>query len=274
MKTRIIIVLALGVAVGCGEGPASPSPQAEGGGATLASLAITPDTDLIKIKSSETFNVTGTYSDGSTRTVQAAWGTDNAGIASIDAGGRAVGVASGQASIVADTQGQRVTRLLRVVPDYHGRWRGDWSVTGCGDDGDWRGACAEFPTGSLFRLSLELNQARDTVSGTTDFGDDLPGTVAGTIRMDGPLVLGGTYTIVFEGVPVEITVGNWETATTDNERMTGHFRITLRAPGLQGWISVDGEARIVAKTSASMLLSGPGEARSLHGAIARSLRRE
>lgn len=270
MKTHIVIVFALGVAVGCGkDSPVSPSPPPS----TLASLSITPATNLIKIKGAETFNVSGTYSDGSTRTVQATWGTDNAGIATIDASGRATGVASGQASIFADIQGQRATRLLRVVPDYHGRWRGDWSATGCADEGDWRGACAEFPVGSLFGLSLELTQTGDTVSGTTDFGDELPGAVTGTIRMDGPLVLGGTYTVVFETVPVEITVGNWETVTTDNERMTGRFRLTLRAAGLQGSIGVEGETRIVAKTSAGMLLSQADEARSLHGAIARSLRR-
>jgi hypothetical protein len=269
MKNRIVIAFALAVAVGCGENdPISPSPS------TLASLSITPATEFIKIKGTETFTVTGTYSDGSTRTEQATWGTDNPGIATIDAGGRASGVASGQASIFAETQGQRATRLLRVLPDYHGRWRGDWMVTSCGDDGDWRGACAEFPSNSLFGLSLELTQTRDTVSGTTDFGDDLPGAVTGTIRMDGPLVLGGTYTVVFEGIPVEITVGNWETVTTDNERMTGRFRLTMRTAGLQGSIGVDGEARIVAKTSAGLQFSGTNGVGSLRGAIARSLRRK
>ena len=268
MKAQIVIVFALVAAVGCGkdESPTSPSSS------TLASLSITPATDLITIKGSETFTVTGTYSDGSTRTVQATWGTDNAGIATVDASGRASGVASGQASIIADAQGQRATRLLRVVPDYHGRWRGDWQVTGCADEGDWRGACAEFPSQSLFGLSLVLSQTRDTVSGTTDFGDDLPGAVTGTIRMDGPLVLGGTYPVVLEEIPMEITVGSWETVTTDNERMTGRFRLTLRAAGLRGSIGIDGEVRIAAKTSSSMLSTTAG-ARGLHGAIAGGLRR-
>jgi hypothetical protein len=270
MKATIVIAFALVVAVGCGkdESPTGPSSS------TLASLSITPATDLIKIKGIETFSVTGTYSDGSTRPEQATWGTDNAGVATIDASGRAGGVASGQATIFGDTQGRRATRLLRVVPDYHGRWRGDWMAMGCGDEGDWRGACAAFPSGSLFGLSLDLTQTRDTISGTADFGDDLPGAVVGTIRMDGPLVLSGAYVIVIEGIPVEITVADWETVSTDNERMTGRFRVSMRAPGLQGSIGVDGEARIVAKTSASTLAAATEGARSLRGAITRSLRRK
>ena len=147
-------------------------------------------------------------------------------------------------------------------------------ATACSDDGDWRGACETFPSGSLFHLSLDLTQTRDTISGTTDVGDDLPGAVTGTIRMDGPLVLSGTYAIVIEGIPVEITVADWETVTTDNERMTGRFRVSIRAPGLQGSMGVEGEARIVAKTSASTLVSATEGARSIRSAIARSLRRK
>lgn len=182
MKTQLVVVCALAAAVGCGnDSPGGPSPQPP---PPPISIAITPATDLLKIKGTETFSVTGTYSNGSTRAEQPTWGTDNAGIATIDASGRASGIASGQASIFADAQGQRATRVLRVVPDYHGRWRGDWIATGCSDEGDWRGACVDFPSGSLFGLSLDLTQTRDAISGTSDFGDDLPGAVSGTIRME------------------------------------------------------------------------------------------
>jgi hypothetical protein len=268
MKTRIAIAFALAVAVGCGKDDASgPSP-------ILASVSITPGTDLIKIKGAETFSLTGTYSDGSTRPVQATWGTDNAGIATMDASGRASGVASGQASIFAEAQGQRATRPLRVVPDYQGRWVGDWTAVGCTDDGDWRGACSEFPSGSLWALWLDFTQTRDTISGRTDFGDGLAVAVAGTIMMSGPIVLNGTSGIVIEGVPLEATVSDWETLTTDNERMTGRFRFILRAAGVQGSLGLQGEARIVTKASASTSVSATEAAWGFRGAIARSLRRK
>ena len=269
MKTRIAIALALAVAVGCGKdegGPTGPSPAP-------TSLSITPGTDLIKIKGSETFSVTGTYSDGSTRPVQATWGTDNGAVATMDPSGRAGGVTSGQATIFADAQGQRATRLLRVVPDYQGRWRGDWTATRCADEGDWRGACAEFPAGSLYSLALDLTQTRDAISGTADFGDALPGAVNGTIRMDGPLVLAGTQTVVIEDIPVELVLSDWETVTTDNERMTGRFRVTFRVAGLSGSIGIDGEVRIVAKTSVSSMSAAAGGERSIRSPFARILRR-
>jgi hypothetical protein len=269
MKTRIVIALALAVAVGCGkdDDPIRPSPP-------LTGLSITPDTNLIKIKGTETFSVTGTYSDGSTQSVNATWGSDNGAVATMDSSGRAGGVTSGQATIFADAQGQRATRLLRVVPDYHGRWQGDWTAAGCSDDGDWRGACAEFPSGSLWALWLDFTQTRDTISGRTDFGDGLAVAVAGTIMMNGPVVLNGTSSIVIEGLPMEATVSDWETITTDNERMTGRFRFTIRAAGVQGSLGLQGEARIVTKTSTITSVSATEAAGGFRGVIARSLRRK
>jgi hypothetical protein len=275
MKARCLVVVALlTTLVACGgkgggspTAPSTPTP-------TITALSITPATDLIKIKASEAFTATATFSDGSSRSVQATWGSDTPGVATIDSSGRATGVTSGQATIFADYSGvPRATRLLRVMPDYHGRWRGDWSVTGCAEEGDWRGVCREFTTGSLWVLNLTVNQTRDTVTGTTDFGDDLPGPVTGTIRMGGHLEVNGTYTVAFEGIPVEITVSNWETITTDNERMTGRFRMGMRAAGLQGSFRTDAELRIVTKTSGTPLMATGREGRGLGRAIAQVLRK-
>ena len=193
--------------------------------------------------------------------------------ASIDSNGRATGVASGQATIFADYQGLRGTRLLRVLPDYQGRWRGDWRVAACAEEGDWRGICREFTNAALFALNLGLTQARDSVTGTTDFGDELPGPVTGTIGMSGHLVVSGTYTITLEGIPIEVTVSNWQTLTTDNERMTGRFRLGMRAAGLQGSFSTDGDLRIVTKVSATTIAATDREARGLGHSIARIIRR-
>jgi hypothetical protein len=158
--------------------------------------------------------------------------------------------------------------------DYHGRWQGDWTAVGCNDDGDWRGACAEFPSGSLWALWLDLTQTRDAISGKTDFGDGLAVAVAGTIMMIGPVVLNGTSSIVIEDLPMEATVSDWETMTTDNERMTGRFRFTIRAAGVQGSLGLQGEARIVTKTSTITSVSATEAAGGFRGVIARSLRRK
>jgi hypothetical protein len=257
MQARTLVVVALLTTVGAcggngGGGPTTPSAPMP----TLPGLSITPATDLIKIKASETFTANATFSDGSSRSVQATWGSDNLSLVAIDSTGRATGVAPGLATIYADYQGMRATRLLRVVPDYQGTWQGDFSVTGCRDEGDWTGVCQQAPNGTLWALTLGITQTRDSVTGTTDpYGDDLPGPVSGTIRQSGHLVVSGTYTITIKGDLVEITVSNWETITTDNERMTGRYRVTTRVAGLQGSVYHDGELRNVTKTSATPLMA-------------------
>ena len=260
MQARTLVVVALLTTVGAcggngGGGPTTPSAQTP----TLPGLSITPATDLIKIKASETFTANATFSDGSSRSVQATWGSDTPSVATIDSTGRAMGVAPGLATIYADYQAMRATRLLRVVPDYQGTWQGDWSVTGCGDEGDWTGVCQLAPNGTVWALTLGITQTRDSVTGTTDFyGDDLvnlPGPVSGTIGQSGHLVVSGTYTNTIKGNLVESTVSNWETITTDNERMTGRFRETTRVAGLRGSVYHDGELRIVTKTSATPLMA-------------------
>ncbi len=275
MRTHHLVVVALLVVAGaCGRSdavnPAGPSSSK----ATVTALAITPATDLIKLKGAESFNATATLSNGSTSSVQATWGSDNASVATIDTGGRATAVSSGQATIFADYQGQRATRLLRVVPDYQGRWSGDFRVAGCGETGDWLGVCADaYPTGSLFPLDLSATQDRDAITGTTDFGDRQPGPVSGSIRMSGHLGVSGTYSMTIEGWPVEITVSDWETLTTDNDRMTGRFRLTMRAAGIQGSIYTDGELRVVAKTSSTPLVGVPDAAQGIALSATRALRK-
>lgn len=245
----VVAISACGGGGGSGSTPTTPSPS-------LATLSITPATDLIKIKGTETFTATGSFSDGTSRAVEATWGSDNTAVATVS-GGRVTGVAPGQATIFADYQGQRATRLLRVVPDYHGRWSGDHRQTACVEEGDWKGVCKEFfPADSLYALTLAVTQTRDTVSSTVDFGDGVMGPVQGSIRMSGHLVLEGTFTVTSEGVPLEVTMSRWETLTTDNERMSGSLAATFRASGLQGSIRLECELRIVAKTSATPLLAG------------------
>lgn len=267
---NLVVVGLLSTTVACGGGGGSPT--APPSTPTLTGLSITPATDLVRIKANETFAANATFSDGSSRTVQSTWGSDAPGVATIESGGRVTGVASGQATIFADYQGQHATRLLRVLPDYQGRWQGDWSMSGCGDEGDWRGACGELALGSLWAIALEATQNRDAVNGTVDFGDNQPGQVAGTIRMSGHLVLSGTYTIVQDGLPFEFAVSDWETLTTDNDRMTGRFRLTMRVAGLQGSLRLDGELRVVAKTSAMSLVGARGDAARLPRALARFVR--
>ena len=273
---RLFPLGALVVLAACGGGEGGPGP---GPGPTRlpASLAISPATDLVKLRASETLTAVATMTNGTTETVTATWSSDNAGVASVDASGRVTGAGSGQAAISAVYSGLTAVRPLRVLPDYQGRWSGDHSVANCVADGDWlsAGFCQEMLNqGPLFSLGLVLTQNRDAVTGTIDVGGDTPGAIEGPIRMNGDLAVGGTFVATVDGVSLEVTVSDWETRTSDNQRMTGRFRMTFRAAGLAGSGSADAELRVFNKTGAAIDVPG-GDARprrSLLPAIRKVLR--
>jgi Bacterial Ig-like domain (group 2) len=174
------------------------------------SVAIAAGVDLMKLKATGIFGLTATYSNGSTGSVQGAWRSDNPSVATVDNTGRVTAAGTGETNIVAEFQGLRATQPMRVVPDYQGRWNGDYSITRCSADGDWQRGnfCAEFPTGDLFALTMGLTQNRHAVSGSSDFGE-LPGPVQGSIRMSGHLLLSASFTIPADDVVIDVTLTDW-----------------------------------------------------------------
>jgi hypothetical protein len=144
------------------------------------------------------------------------------------------------------------------VPDYQGRWNGDYVVTSCTSDGDFQRGnfCGEFPTTDLYALTMGLSQDRDAVNGTSDFGD-LPGPVQGSIRMSGHLLLSAAFTLPVDDFVIDVTLADWEALSTDNERMTGRFGMVVRAARLQGSARIDFELRIFGKTSTTPVASQP-----------------
>ena len=268
-------VTGLVVLAACGGGDGGPGPG--GVSRVPVSLTISPSTDFLKLRASEALTAVATMTGGTTETVTATWSSDNAGVASVDASGRVTGSSSGQAGISAVYSGLTAIRSLRVVPDYQGRWSGDHSMANCVADGDWlkAGFCQEMLNqGPLFSLGLVLTQNRDAVTGTIDVGGDTPGAIEGPIRMNGDLAVGGTFVATVDGVSLEVTVSDWETRTSDNQRMTGRFRMTFRAAGLAGAGGADAELRVFNKTGAAIGVAGSdaGARRSLLPAIRRVLR--
>ena len=275
-RTVGALVLAFGLpfaVASCGGGdgsPTAPTPPP----ATVTGLAITSSTDLLKISQAGTFVATATMSNGSTATVAATWRTDNPAVATVDSNGRVTGVGSGEASISAESNGVRATpRTVRVLPDYHGRWGGDWRVAGCTADGDWARTdiCRKVPAGSLLSFALSLSQDRDNTSGNVTL-DDVAGPVQGPIRLDGQLNVAGAFTSADEGIVIDTTVTEWETTTTDNQRMTGRFVLVFRAARMQGSVRYNGELRVVAKT-ASAPLAAAGRELGLRRALSAAARR-
>jgi hypothetical protein len=241
---------------------------------TISGLAITSSNDLLKINQAQTFTATATMSNGSTAVVPATWRSDNPAVATVDANGRVTGIGAGETAISAESSGVRATpRSIRVVPDYQGRWSGDWRVASCTADGDWTrtDVCRDAPVNSQFPFVLALTQDRDTAGGNVQL-DDLAGPVQGSIRVSGQLSITGTVSFVEEGIVFEWTVADWETLTTDNQRMTGRFTISFRTSGLQGSVRLNGELRAVSKTAGTLLPPTGAESRLRRALIAAARR--
>jgi hypothetical protein len=230
----------------------------------------------VRLRASEPLTAVATMANGTTENVAATWSSDNASIASVDASGRVTGAGSGQAVISAIYSGLTATRSLRVVPDYQGRWSGDHSVPTCVDDGDW--AMVDFckdilEDNMLFGLDLVLTQNRDTATGTLDIGFEPPGTLQGSIQVNGDLGLAGTFIGTADDIPLEVTVSDWQTRTVDNQQMTGRFRVTIRASGVAGSVTADFQLRVFSKTGPTVGATAREARRSLLSSIRKRLRR-
>jgi len=223
MRRTVLVVLAAAAFAACEQSsPAEPTK-------TVSSLSMSPGTDWIKIKAAEKFTVTALYSTGAAEVVTPAWSSDAATVATVDAAGTVTGVAAGLATIAAAFQGQSATRTLRVIPDYAGRWAGNWAVTSCAVQGDFiANWCAPVNNGS-FPATLDILQTKDVVSATWVF-QEATGNHPGSIATAGPLSLTGSS--FQSGVRIEIA--SWQTVTSDNRAMTGTFTLRWTTDGRSG----------------------------------------
>jgi hypothetical protein len=92
---------------------------------------------------------------------------------------------------------------VRVVPFYAGNWAGSYIVSGCTQAQGFSDTnqCSNFPIGKSLQYGLQLAQAFDVVSGTTNIGLIGMSGDTETIQPDGSLNLttnafAGTTTIV------------------------------------------------------------------------------
>lgn len=256
--------LLLGPLVACG-GSKEPGPG-PGPSPSVTSIAISPGTDMLKIKGTENYVATAAYSNGTTATVTPTWRSDNPAVLTIEGGGRATANASGTATIIAEHEGRSGTKLVRVVPDYGGSWRGYMSLRNCQGDGAWAAGCAEIAPGDLDTISMAVTQQGAGITATLDLGG-FAGPVTGSIAMDGALSVTGTYSTTMDGFPIDIAVVEWQTMSTDNARMTGRASFTMRSSVAPGQARLDFDLLNVSK---STTLNAPRDA---GGELARAFRR-
>ncbi len=85
--------------------------------ATLTSIAVTPATPSIKVGATEQFTATGTYSDGSQKTLTSvAWSSSATNIATISSSGLASAVSAGMTTITATSGSTSGATTLTVTP--------------------------------------------------------------------------------------------------------------------------------------------------------------
>ena len=172
----LFVVVSAVMVSACGSTPVAATPPV----ATATSLTLTPGTSFMLSGHTETFIATATLSGGGTQVVTPAWSVDNAGVLSIDAAGRATARATGTSNVIAIYQGQQATRLVRVAPDYQGRWVGTYLVTACNESGDFQRAsfCSLF-LDQTQPVTLTLTQNLDQVAGTIVLFSSPTGTCRG-----------------------------------------------------------------------------------------------
>jgi hypothetical protein len=245
LHRALLTVVVLGLAA-CGGGSSSPATPTPAPVATAVSLAISPSTDLIKIQGTESFTVTATMSDGSSKAVSGTWASDASAIATVDTAGKVTGVSAGQASIAVSYGGVSARRTIRVVPDYQGSWSGDYTVLTCQDSGDFAKEdwCKVALQNGVIRVTMVLTQTRDAVSGTWAH-DVMAGTAQGTIETGGTLPLAGTG--MLDHTPMAIS--GWRSLSTDNRSQTGRFNLTFTSTVWSGSAQASVEIRTCVKSS-------------------------
>jgi hypothetical protein len=215
----VLLLAAASAACESGDGPGPTAPSTN-----IVSVSITPPTDFLKLKAQERLVLNAQLTTGVTQQVTAGWSSDNNAVATVDSGGLVTAVGIGTVNITADYQGRKATRNIRVLPDYHGLWGGDFFVTSC------TGPSAICGTirGPSFPATLEIVQTVSVVSAKWTLQGDATGNVTGTIGTDGHLSLDGTF---FLG-PISMDIATWDSLTNDNVAMTGGFTLDWSgAPG-------------------------------------------
>jgi len=226
MDKRCLLV-ALTLIGGCSGSPAAPS------GSKVTSITITGG-DLLLIGKGETFIATGNSGPVAVR-----WGSDAPSVAVVDpTTGRVSAVGKGTATIYADANGIRGTKLIRTLPDFAGKWTISYQVTRCEADGDYlRYRACDYPPNWI---ELELIQSGEGISGRfgmTDWDsyDWRSDNVLGSVSSDGTMSFTATATsgdMRIENVRLELRPNRQLAGTFEHVQFdrTGSVRYFLEVP--------------------------------------------
>jgi hypothetical protein len=223
MKTFSLCAVAL-LAASCQEAtrPSALPPRPD-------ELVIAPPIEALKMGEREELAALLVRGDGTRVAVPATWSSDAPQVASVSAEGRVLAVGLGTTTIRATFEALSAQQSLRVVPDYAGRWSGQYRIAGCKrTSGSGPDICRNILNARL-PLGVTLVQSAAVPVGTLDLYDNTgglleTGPVEGSIDETYALLLSGTTRSVDPVHPRETTIADWRTTLTeDGARMTGRF---------------------------------------------------
>lgn len=254
--SRLIVILSVPVASACGGGgsspstPVSPTPQAP----TVSGFAITTSGDTLLSGQGAQLTAETTMSDGSRQNVtsQAAWTSDNNTIAAVNSAGQVSALRHGTATVNAAYQGRNAQKLVNVISNFQGTWIGDYNVRVCDSSGVFRAAgwCDSFNPGRTLPISGGWTQNFERVTGTLSLGQ-LSSTLSGAVSSDGRLTGSAVGNTTSGSLTVSQNIGGVDFRLTTNTAIAGSFAVSWTASGLTGNGYMEGNIRILTRTSST-----------------------
>jgi len=209
--------------------PASPTDVPPPGGGSFTSLTIA-GADLLAVGEGETF-VAKTDTGKVTRPQ---WASDAPTVATVDAAtGQVTAVGIGTATIVADVNGIRATKLIRTLPNFSGSWEGQHQDVDCQSSGDFVRIepCVSYWDLSIRATIMTLTQHRDQISGTVNIGERVSANVAGSVLSDGTLQFAGALRDFYSNT---VELQNVRFQLSPKGQMSGTFEKFYSGTGFSG----------------------------------------
>jgi hypothetical protein len=196
-------------------------------------------------------------SNGQSQGITSGWLSDAPAVATVTGAGLVTGMANGRATIYVVAGGRQGQQVIRVVPDYQGRWSGGLRVTSCTETGIFAQTdfCDEFPAGYTSGYTLSLAQSGELMTATASYGGPAFPGVAAPVREDGTSAFAPQLSVTESGITLTIDAAfNINSARVGE--LTGTVTEVWRIP------NVSGEGRLVqdiiatTRTSTTNLSSG------------------
>jgi len=254
-KAAVALALSTLYACGGGGGGSSPTPVK-----TPTAVTVGPSSaGVIKIGDEQAYTATVNWSDGSQTVESASWSSDNSGVATVDATGKAHGVNSGEATLIATTTGHGTGTLkIRVVPNYQGTWTGDYTIRGCTANGsfdpsDWCSRDA-FGVNEIFPIRLAITQSADKISGTVSLGQ-----IATTLDASSSIAIDGSANVSAQGTISDPDNGSFTITVNpmslraSGPTMTGSFTQKWTGPAFAGGATISSDLNSVPRTASVMI---------------------